>query len=233
MIFELLPASRHVFLMKRLRKRLISSETNIFKNIGPLQSIGQIAKLHNIKSNENAFFNHRIQYKSECQNLIYNNFSNQTNLSTLNTSETEISSFENFVHQRKDQIENLKNQILQNTKIIDNDQECLQIVKDIMSSQKSADHIEPVIFFNCLGVSKSNEKIELFQIGTQSGQIYLFDSITCPSIVTSGGLKNLLESEHIAKVMHNCALVSAKLFSQFEITLTNVFDTMVKYKITL
>lgn len=55
--------------------------------------------------------------------------------------------------------------------------------------------------------------------------MFIFDVLTCPEIVVAGGLKKLLESESVIKVIHDCRNDSVNLFAQFEILLTNVFDT--------
>lgn len=42
-----------------------------------------------------------------------------------------------------------------------------------------------------------------------------------------GGLKELLESDRIVKVMHNCRYKSSYLYEQFKIILQCVFDTQI------
>ncbi|XP_037048021.1 egalitarian protein homolog isoform X2 [Bradysia coprophila] len=70
-------------------------------------------------------------------------------------------------------------------------------------------------------------KISLIQLGTTHGEAFIFDVLTCPQMVTVGGLKPLLESDRVIKIMHDCRGDSANLFAQFRIVLRNVFDTQV------
>lgn len=49
--------------------------------------------------------------------------------------------------------------------------------------------------------------------------------LTCPELVTAGGLRQLLENDTVIKIIHDCRNDSANLFAQFQIVLSNVFDT--------
>ncbi|XP_049953777.1 egalitarian protein homolog [Schistocerca serialis cubense] len=123
-----------------------------------------------------------------------------------------------------------KAKIMQATRVVVNVKESLQIVEDILSAAKLG---KPVaVSFDCEGINLGVKgQLTLFQIGTLSGQAYLFDLITCPSLVSNGGLQRLLESEIVTKVVHDCRNDSVNLFNQFGITLKNVFDTQAAHAV--
>ncbi|XP_071450469.1 egalitarian protein homolog [Hetaerina americana] len=142
-----------------------------------------------------------------------------------------------------------KARVIQSTRIISSVKECLQTVEDIMrGSFGGASTILPVISseslndspstpsavvsFDCEGVNLgARGSLSLFQIGLPSGHAIIFDLLTCPSLVTSGGLQMLLESDKVVKVIHDCRNDSINLFNQFGITLQNVFDTQAAHAI--
>ncbi|KAH6922349.1 hypothetical protein HPB50_013389 [Hyalomma asiaticum] len=67
--------------------------------------------------------------------------------------------------------------------------------------------------------------LTLVQLATPVGEVFLFDVQSAPQLFTEGHLRDILEAEHITKVMHDCRNDSAALFFQFGIKLQNVFDT--------
>ncbi|XP_054290269.1 egalitarian protein homolog [Macrosteles quadrilineatus] len=122
--------------------------------------------------------------------------------------------------------DNWKNKIVQSTRVIANIKESLQIIEEVMRKSPSA------ISFDCEGINLGIKgQLTLFQIGLPSGQAYIFDLITCPSLVTSGGLQKLLESDNVIKVIHDCRNDSVNLYNQFGITLRNVFDTQAAHAV--
>lgn len=64
-----------------------------------------------------------------------------------------------------------------------------------------------------------------------SGQAYIFDLFTCPSLMEAGGLQKLLESDKVVKVIHDCRNDSINLYNQFNVTLNNVFDTQAAHAV--
>merc|ERR1712012_425187 len=54
---------------------------------------------------------------------------------------------------------------------------------------------------------------------------------TCPALITQGGLKQLIQSEKIIKVVHDCGNDSAALYHQHDITIKNVFDTQAAHAV--
>ncbi|XP_043266477.1 egalitarian protein homolog [Venturia canescens] len=122
---------------------------------------------------------------------------------------------------------------LQQTKIVVNPKECLQIVEDIINSTHSlTENGHVVVSFDCEGINLgARGQLTLLQIGTMLGQIYVFDLFTSPNLIKSGGLGNLLESPTVIKVVHDCRNDSVNLFNQFGITLCNVFDTQAAHAV--
>jgi exonuclease 3'-5' domain-containing protein 1 len=97
--------------------------------------------------------------------------------------------------------EALKSRVSQQTKIIVNLRDCLQKVNDIMYPRKPSTDGKIVISLDSEGINVGPKgKLTLLQIGTMSGHVYIFDLITCPNIIQSGGLQKLLESENVIKV---------------------------------
>ena len=56
---------------------------------------------------------------------------------------------------------------------------------------------------------------------------FLFDIYTLGDAAFDNGLRDILESEKIEKVIHNCRLVSDYLHHKHEVTICGVFDTQV------
>lgn len=93
-----------------------------------------------------------------------------------------------------------KLKVLQQTRVIVNPKESLQIIEDIINPRKPrAD--SNVISFDCEGINLGVKGLlTLVQIGTMSGQAYVFDLFTCPTLVQAGGLQKLLETDKVIKV---------------------------------
>lgn len=122
--------------------------------------------------------------------------------------------------------ENWKLKVLQSTRVIASVKESLQIVEDLLKQTSVA------VSFDCEGINLGVKgQLTLFQIGLQNGQAYIFDLVTCPALVTAGGLQRLLESETVVKVIHDCRNDSINLYNQFGITLRNVFDTQAAHAV--
>ncbi|XP_014600429.1 PREDICTED: uncharacterized protein LOC106784924 [Polistes canadensis] len=124
-----------------------------------------------------------------------------------------------------------KLKVLQQTRVIVNPKESLQIVEDIINPRKArADN--NVISFDCEGINLGAKgQLTLIQIGTMTGQAYVFDLFTCPTLMQAGGLQKLLESDKVIKVIHDCKNDSVNLYNQFNVTLNNVFDTQAAHAV--
>lgn len=125
-----------------------------------------------------------------------------------------------------------KLKVIQQTTVVVNTRECLRIVEDIMNPRRPPADGKIVISFDCEGVNLGMKgQLTLLQIGTMSGQSYLFDLCTCPSLIQAGGLQVLLENENVVKVIHDCRNDSVNLYNQFGIVLNNIFDTQAAHAI--
>lgn len=125
-----------------------------------------------------------------------------------------------------------KLKILQQTKIIVNPRESLQIIEDIINPRKPPPNGKIVVSFDCEGINLGVKgQLTLVQIGTMSGQAYVFDLFACPNLVQAGGLQKLLEHKDVIKVIHDCRNDSVNLYRQFKIMLNNVFDTQAAHAV--
>lgn len=124
-----------------------------------------------------------------------------------------------------------KMKVLQQTRVIVNSKESSQIVEDIINPPKVRTDSN-IVSLDCEGINLGVKgQLTLIQIGTMSGQAYVFDLITCPSLIQAGGLQKLLESDKVVKVIHDCKNTSVNLFNQFNIMLNNVFDTQAAHAV--
>ncbi|EEC15704.1 conserved hypothetical protein, partial [Ixodes scapularis] len=84
----------------------------------------------------------------------------------------------------------------------------------------------PVLALDAEGVNLGPRgPLTLLQLATAAGEVFLFDVQSTPQLFDEGKLKDILESQTIVKVVHDCRNDSAALFYQFGIRLQNVFDT--------
>lgn len=94
-----------------------------------------------------------------------------------------------------------KLKVLQQTRVIVTPRDSLQIIEDIINPRKPPPDGKVVISFDCEGINLGVKgQLTLVQIGTISGQAYVFDLFTCPSLVQAGGLRKLLEHKNVVKV---------------------------------
>lgn len=118
-----------------------------------------------------------------------------------------------------------KIRVFQQLRVIDTIRESLFVTDAILKSSKND---QVVISIDCEGINLGVKgELTLVEIGTTSGEAFIFDVLACPAIITDGGLKGLLENEKVIKVIHDCRNDSVNLFNQFQVMLRNVFDTQV------
>ncbi|XP_030382613.1 uncharacterized protein LOC115630170 [Scaptodrosophila lebanonensis] len=123
-----------------------------------------------------------------------------------------------------------KIKVFQNTSVIYKVKDALFVTEAILKIASSSQSI--VISLDCEGINLGLKgEITLIEIGTTRGEAFLFDVRACPEIITDGGLKTLLEHEHVIKVIHDCRNDAANLYLQFGILLRNVFDTQAAHAI--
>lgn len=95
-----------------------------------------------------------------------------------------------------------KLKVLQQTRVIATPRESLQVIEDIINPRKPPPDGKIVVSFDCEGINLGVKgQLTLVQIGTMSGQAYVFDLFTCPSLVQTGGLQKLLEHPQVIKVI--------------------------------
>lgn len=118
-----------------------------------------------------------------------------------------------------------KIKILHNTRVISTIKESVFVTDAIMNSAGNSGE-QIVVSLDCEGINLGVKgQLTLIEIGTTRGEAFIFDVLTCPQIMTDGGLKALLESDRVIKVIHDCRNDSVNLYSQFRTILRNVFDT--------
>uniref|UniRef100_A0A023GBL7 Putative deddy 3'-5' exonuclease domain of egalitarian n=1 Tax=Amblyomma triste TaxID=251400 RepID=A0A023GBL7_AMBTT len=64
-------------------------------------------------------------------------------------------------------------------------------------------------------------------VAATSSKVHIFDVFALKEELFSHGLKEILESKDIQKVIHGCRHLSDSLYHQYQVSLDNVFDTMV------
>lgn len=118
-----------------------------------------------------------------------------------------------------------KVQIRKNAQVISTVADSLRVTDEILKCVVDTER-QAVVSFNCKGSRSSTyTEMTLLELGTPSGDTFLFDVLTCPEIMIDGGVKELLESDRVVKVVHNCRYKSGNLYEQFKIILKCVFDT--------
>ena len=86
---------------------------------------------------------------------------------------------------------------------------------------------EPAVGLSMEGaMSGQYSQASLLSIATPS-RAFLFDIYTLGDAAFDNGLRDILESEKIEKVIHNCRLVSDCLHHKYRVTICGVFDTQV------
>ncbi|XP_015916555.1 egalitarian protein homolog [Parasteatoda tepidariorum] len=126
----------------------------------------------------------------------------------------------------KEQVDNIITKMMKRVKIVTKTKECNAIVKYILSQK------EKIFSFDGEGVNLGpSGPITLLQFATLEENIFLFDLLSCPQLIEDGGLKDLLESDDVLKVAHDCRNDSGALYHQFGVVLTNVFDTQAAHAV--
>ncbi|XP_075526875.1 egl_like_exo domain-containing protein isoform X1 [Dermacentor variabilis] len=109
--------------------------------------------------------------------------------------------------------------MLRGVRVITKVKECEALVSRLSSQHQ-------LVAVDAEGVNLGPQgPLTLVQLATPAGEVFLFDVQSTPQLFAEGHLRDILEAEHITKVMHDCRNDSAALFFQFGIKLQNVFDT--------
>lgn len=122
-----------------------------------------------------------------------------------------------------------RQKVLQCTTVIASVRECATLIDSIMAPKRNS---KPIVSFDCEGINLGLKGVlTLCQIATMNGEVYILDIMACPGMVVEGKIKDLLESENVIKIIHDCRNDSVNLHNQFEIILKNVFDTQAAHAV--
>ncbi|XP_063388564.1 egalitarian protein homolog [Cydia fagiglandana] len=122
-----------------------------------------------------------------------------------------------------------RQKVLQCTTVIASVRECATLIDSIMNPKRTT---KSIVSFDCEGINLGLKGVlTLCQIATINGEVYILDIMACPGMVVEGKIKDLLESENVIKIIHDCRNDSVNLHNQFEITLKNVFDTQAAHAV--
>lgn len=123
-----------------------------------------------------------------------------------------------------------RQKILQSTTVIATARECATLMDMIMCPKRN--NVKNIVSFDSEGINLGIKGVlTLCQIATMNGEVYILDIMACPNMVIEGKIKDLLESENVVKIIHDCRNDSVNLYNQFEITLKNVFDTQAAHAV--
>lgn len=121
-----------------------------------------------------------------------------------------------------------KQKVLQCTTVIGSARECATVIDTILYNKR----MQNIVSFDCEGINLGLKGVlTLCQIATLNGEVYILDIMACPNMIVEGKIKDLLESENVTKVIHDCRNDSVNLYNQFDITLKNVFDTQAAHAV--
>lgn len=168
-------------------------------------------------------------------NIINSNNLNQPPLTQLeNKAIFKNNSFLSFNNDKLDLLIE-KNKItidsstIRNLYLIENIQQTIKIVETVLKYQS-------IIAFDCEGIFLSKDgQLTLIQIALENGDVYIFDILKGGSLMFSGydcfnqGLKSILESSKILKIVHDCRSDWESLLYQYEIRIHNFIDSQELY----
>ncbi|KRT86304.1 hypothetical protein AMK59_1855, partial [Oryctes borbonicus] len=155
---------------------------------------------------------------------------------------------QSMLNQNQNYSESWKVTLFQNTRVICNVRECQSVIDQMMNRKNQQNNRQNgicddgedvwpftedkvVVGFDCEGINLGVKgQLTLMQIATMNGISYVFDLISCPAMIDNG-LKAILESTEVVKIIHDCRNDSANLYRQFNITLRNVFDTQAAHAV--
>ncbi|CAK1541450.1 unnamed protein product [Leptosia nina] len=122
-----------------------------------------------------------------------------------------------------------RQKVLQSTTVLASARECATLIDSIMNPKRTG---KCIVSFDCEGINLGLKGIlTLCQIATMNGEVYILDIMACPNMIIEGKIKDLLESENVTKIIHDCRNDSVNLLNQFDITLKNVFDTQAAHAV--
>lgn len=112
--------------------------------------------------------------------------------------------------------------VLENTILVTEEEECLEACEVIKK--------EKIIALDCEGFNLGRGIISLIQIALINGKVYIFDIYELPRMI-SCGLKEIIESENILKVINHCRNDYINLKGQYNVNMKYIFDVAVAYHV--
>ncbi|EGG20484.1 3'-5' exonuclease domain-containing protein [Cavenderia fasciculata] len=89
---------------------------------------------------------------------------------------------------------------------------------------------EHVVAFDLEGWEMGkNGEVSLVQIGLKNGRVFIFDIMVLGHNAFKHGLKDLLESKIILKIVHDCRRDSEILYHRYQVTLDHVYDIQIAH----
>lgn len=105
--------------------------------------------------------------------------------------------------------------------------EVVNEVNDQLIEAVAAIKSEESISVGCEGKDVGRHGFLSVLVIATTTKVYIFDVCALEEKLFSHGLKEILESKDIEKVIHGCRHLSDCLFHKYQVSLDNVFDTMV------
>lgn len=112
--------------------------------------------------------------------------------------------------------------VLENTILVTEEDECLEACEVIKK--------EKIIALDCEGYNLGRGILSLIQIALINGKVYIFDIYELPKMI-SCGLKEIIESENILKVINHCRNDYINLKGQYNVDMKYIFDVAVAYHV--
>lgn len=115
--------------------------------------------------------------------------------------------------------------VLSRIQVIENENECSEITQKIIA-QESPIGVDAEGITDCC----RNRPVGMIQVGTKDNEIYLFRTGVNSKLITKGGLKELMDSNKVLKIMHDATMDSLS-FHQSGMPMRALYDTSLAHKI--
>ena len=113
--------------------------------------------------------------------------------------------------------------------LVDSVKAAKKAFKDITKSVEQS----KVVAVDIEGDLSATGRLSLIQIGLESQAVFLFDVLKCPDLLNENSRLRALLSGSATKVLHDCRNDAAALKGQFNIVLTQVWDTQTTHAILM
>lgn len=129
----------------------------------------------------------------------------------------ELSELKSFCKNKLEELERFSSGFNKNVKIIDS----------ITETRNACNRLKIFknLSFDCEGVRLGKGgKLTLIQLMAYDDEIFIFDVLELGKALFENGMKEILESTEITKVMYDCRGDSDSLWEEYKVKLTNVLD---------